>query len=124
MINDHRHERTLVSENNSDYNDIIHGDWRDEDAELAPCAICQRDQPLFFHCTGVDITDRAECRTGGDDAVEEGVWLCTMCEDAVHRWMADHPGAGAADKAVNAMYVRLAKAIFAPPRPYRRRPQQ
>lgn len=106
---------------NTDWNEVIHGDWSVPESPLGTCGICQRSQPLSFHATSADIVDRAQCRTTSD--AETGIWLCSMCEDAVHRWMNEHPGPGSADRSVNAMFVRLSNALFAPPRRYRRKKQ-
>ncbi|MGW9550883.1 hypothetical protein ACWG8W_07495 [Citricoccus zhacaiensis] len=80
------------------------------------CELCQRASVLSFHATEVDTVDRAECRRAGG----EGVWLCSLCEEGVHRWMAEHPGEGSARAAVDEMVNRLLTLIDGPPRKYRR----
>ncbi|WMY80037.1 hypothetical protein [Citricoccus sp. I39-566] len=85
-------------------------------AEPLNCELCQRVSVLQFHATGSDVLDRAECRrTGGD-----GMWLCSICEEGVHRWMAEHPGEGSAQAAVDEMVQRLLSLIDGTPRKYRR----
>ncbi|MGM7670254.1 hypothetical protein [Microbacterium sp. A93] len=85
-------------------------------AEPLNCELCQRISVLAFHTTRNDVLDRAECRrTDG-----HGMWLCSICEEAVHRWMAQHPGPGSAQQAVNEMIQRLSGLIDGPPRKYRR----
>jgi hypothetical protein len=85
-------------------------------AEPLNCELCQRVSVLQFHTTSTDMVDRAECRRAGGD----GMWLCSICEEGVHRWMAEHPGPGSAQKAVNEMVQRLLNLIDGPPRKYRR----
>jgi hypothetical protein len=80
------------------------------------CELCQRVSVLQFHTTTSDVLDRAECRrTDG-----AGMWLCSICEEGVHRWMAENPGPGSAQAAVNEMVQRLLNLIDGPPRKYRR----
>ncbi len=85
-------------------------------AEPLNCDLCQRVSVLQFHTTSTDLVDRAECRRSDGD----GMWLCSICEDAVHRWMAEHPGEGAAQTAVDEMVQRLLNLLDGPPRKYRR----
>lgn len=80
------------------------------------CELCQRVSVLAFHTTSTDLVDRAACRRADGD----GMWLCSICEEAVHRWMAEHPGEGSAQAAVDEMIQRLLKLIDGPPRKYRR----
>ncbi|XKH55579.1 hypothetical protein LG293_09945 [Citricoccus nitrophenolicus] len=80
------------------------------------CELCQRVSVLQFHATSTNVLDRAECRRSAGD----GMWLCSICEDAVHRWMAEHPGPGSAQTAVDEMVQRLLNLIDGPPRKYRR----
>lgn len=85
-------------------------------AEPLNCDLCQRVSVLQFHTTSTDLVDRAECRRADGN----GIWLCSICEDAVHRWMAEHPGEGAAQAALDEMVQRLLHLIDRPPRKYRR----
>lgn len=80
------------------------------------CDLCQRVSVLQFHTTSTDLVDRAECRR----AVGDGIWLCSICEEAVHRWMAEHPEPGSTQAAVDEMVQRLLNLINGPPRKYRR----
>ncbi|NUL44060.1 hypothetical protein F7P69_02445 [Cellulosimicrobium funkei] len=80
------------------------------------CELCQRVSVLQFHTTSTDLLDRAECRRADGD----GMWLCSICEEAVHRWMADNPGEGSSQAAVDEMVQRLLNLIDGPPRKYRR----
>lgn len=89
--------------------------WLDK-AEPLNCELCQRVSVLQFHNTSADHVDRAECRR----ADGTGMWLCPICEEAVHRWMAEHPGPGCSQRAVDEMVRRLLSMIDGPPRRYRR----
>ncbi|MEO9246803.1 hypothetical protein ABDK96_03825 [Citricoccus nitrophenolicus] len=80
------------------------------------CELCQRVSVLQFHTTGTDLVDRAECRRADGD----GMWLCSICEEGVHRWMAANTGPGSAQAAVDEMIQRLLNLIDGPPRKYRR----
>ncbi|HRO95039.1 hypothetical protein [Citricoccus sp.] len=80
------------------------------------CELCQRVSVLQFHTTSTDLLDRAECRRANGD----GMWLCSICEEGVHRWMAANPGEGSAQAAVDEMVQRLLNLIDGPPRKYRR----
>lgn len=81
------------------------------------CELCQRTMTLSWHSLERDLLDRAECRNSGG----EGMWVCGLCEEALHRWMAEHPGPGSSRKAEAEMVSRLANLINTKPRPYRRR---
>ena len=86
-------------------------------SEPVRCQLCQRTSVLAWHCLQTDVLDRAECRvTAGD-----GIWVCEICEEAMHRWMAQHPGPGSARAAEQEMIARLSRFIAGQPRPYRRR---
>jgi len=85
-------------------------------AEPLNCELCQRVSVLSFHATGTDVLDRAQCRR----VQGPGMWLCSICEEGVHRWMAENPGQGSAQAAVDEMVGRLLTLIDGPPRKYRR----
>lgn len=87
-----------------------------DSTEPLNCELCQRVSVLAFHTTSTDLVDRAECRRADGD----GMWLCSICEEGVHRWMAEHPGEGSAQAAVDEMVNRLLNLIDGPPRKYRR----
>lgn len=84
------------------------------------CHVCgtnKRDR--FWHTTSGAHMDRSDCREAD---LEHGVWLCTICEDGVHRWMkehAEHPNLATAG--MEEMIRRLSSAIFIPRRTKRRR---
>lgn len=80
------------------------------------CELCQRVSVLAFHTTSTDVLDRATCRRASGD----GKWLCAICEEGVHRWMAANPGEGSAQAAVDEMVQRLLTLIDGPPRKDRR----
>lgn len=84
------------------------------------CHVCgTTNRERYWHTTSGTYLDRAVCRRADR---EQGVWLCTICEDGVHRWMKDHPyNPQAANEGVEEMVRRLRTAIFAPRRTKRRR---
>lgn len=95
---------------------LLWGAWNEQHTHLDECELCSRFEPLFWHCTSKAVVDRARCRrTHG-----EGLWLCALCEEGVHRWMKQHPGPQAGQHAVDAMVQRLAKTLLAKPRKYRK----
>ena len=81
------------------------------------CQICQRTATLNWHSLDDDLLDRADCRAA-DGA---GTWVCGICEEALHRWMSEHPGPGSSRKAETEMLNRLAALINTKSRPYRQR---
>jgi len=97
--------------------DVLNGDWSDRKAPLDTCQICQRFQPLVWHCTSKTVTDRAHCRR----AVGQGRWVCALCEEALHQWMRKHPSEDAGHKAVNVLLIRLTDRLLGPTRRYTRR---
>lgn len=97
--------------------DALTGDWSDRNAPLETCWICQRFQPLVWHCITETVIDRAHCRrTDG-----EGIWVCSLCEEALHQWMRQHPSHNAGRKAVTALLARLSERLLGPTRKYTRR---
>lgn len=99
---------------------LLSGAWDENNSQVDECELCSRLEPLFWHCTSQGIVDRARCRrTHGD-----GLWLCALCEEGVHRWMQQHPSKEAGRKAVDAMVQRLAATLFAKPRKYRKTPKE
>lgn len=78
------------------------------------CAVCQRQLQLRWHCTSEDHLDRAVCREAGGD----GVWLCSTCEEATHRFMRTAGAGGAA--ALEALFFRL-ESLISERRTYRKR---
>lgn len=100
----------------SNARDVLSGDWSDHDAPLDDCHMCQRFQPLVWHCLTETTHDRAHCRrTPG-----EGLWVCALCEEAIHLWMRQHPGHDAGWQAVTALLERLTQRVLAPRRKYRK----
>lgn len=97
--------------------DVLNGDWSGSDSPLEDCQICQRFQPLRWHCTAQTILDRAHCRRAQGD----GVWVCSLCEEAIHRWMKQNPGGTAGADAVTALLGRLTQRLLGPRRKYRKR---
>lgn len=96
---------------------ICHGQWSDRQAPMEQCHLCQRLQPLLWHCAEPSILDRAMCRrTQGP-----GIWVCSLCEHAIHQWMRQHPSATAGRDAVDALFSRLSERLLAPVRKYTRR---
>lgn len=90
--------------------------WHESPTHIDHCQLCGRFEPLFWHCTSDDVIDRAQCRrTTGD-----GLWLCALCEEGVHRWMKQHPGTASGQRAVDAMVQRLAEKLLGTPRKYRK----
>lgn|SRR5690625_2691829 len=96
--------------------DVLNGDWSDSNAPLDGCHLCQRFQPLLWHCTSKTIQDRALCRRGAGN----GVWVCSLCEEALHQWMRKNPDEMASQHAVTALLDRLAERLLAPRRKYRK----
>jgi len=85
-------------------------------SQIDHCALCGRFEPLFWHCTSKTVIDRAQCRrTAGD-----GLWLCALCEEGVHRWMRQNPEVGAGQRAVDVMVQRLSDKLLGEPRKYRK----
>lgn len=97
--------------------DVLNGDWSNSTAPLEDCHICQRFQPLLWHCTAQTILDRAHCRRAQGD----GVWVCFLCEEAIHRWMKQNPGETAGADAVTSLLGRLSQRLLGPRRKYRKR---
>lgn|SRR5699024_917716 len=96
---------------------VLNGDWTNQGAPADDCQICQRFQPLVWHNTEKTILDRAHCRrTKG-----QGIWVCAMCEEAIHRWIKNHPGENAGTEAVEGLLDRLANRLLGPRRKYRKR---
>ena len=97
--------------------DVLNGDWSDRKAPLDTCQICQRFQPLVWHCTSEAVNDRAHCRrTAG-----AGVCVCSLCEEALHQWMRKHPSEDAGRMAVTALLTRLSDRLLCPARKYTKR---
>lgn len=97
--------------------DVLNGNWSDHEAPIDDCQICQRFQPLVWHCTQSSAVDRAKCR----QMLGSGLWVCSLCEEALHRWMRQHPSEKASEVAVTALLDRLTERLLGPRRKYRKR---
>src|SRR5699024_9344229 len=97
---------------------LLSGAWDENCSQVDECELCSRLEPLFWHCTSHGVLDRAQCpRTRC-----EGLCLCALCEEGVHRWRQHDPSKEARRKAVDAMVPRLAATLIAKPRKYRKTP--
>lgn len=96
---------------------ILKGQWADRTAPMASCHMCQRWQPLVWHSADPSVLDRARCRrTPG-----YGIWVCSLCEHAIHQWMRHHPSATAGRDAIDALLTRLSDRLLQPVRKYTKR---
>lgn len=94
----------------------LSGAWSNRNASIETCQLCQRLQPVFWHCMSQTVADRGRCRrTAG-----EGMWLCSLCEEGVHQWMKKNPSESSGHKAVDAMVDRLTRTLLGKRRPYRK----
>ncbi|MGP4968500.1 hypothetical protein ACTXJR_17975 [Glutamicibacter ardleyensis] len=90
----------------------------DNNVEM-PCFICHnRERARHWHSTEISYLDRAECRA----AVQvEGIWLCSVCEESVHRWMKENKDVEkSSNQGVIVMIERLNNAIYQPRKTRRR----
>lgn len=87
------------------------------------CFICHnQERARHWHSTEHSYLDRAECRAA---AQEEGIWLCSVCEESVHRWMKQNTDVEkSSDQAVTVMISRLNDAIYQPRKTRRRNTEQ
>src|SRR5690625_2308963 len=95
---------------------ILSGAWSNNKAPIETCQLCQRLQPLFWHSMSQTVVDRGRCRRTKD----QGMWLCSLCEEGVHQWMKKNPGKDAGREAVDAMVERLTRTLLGKTRPYRK----
>lgn len=79
--------------------------------DQSSCTLCQAEtNDLEWHCVAETYLDRAACNRARSEA---GIWLCRVCNDAVHSWMQqnqDEPHAGA--QAVANIRARLETALY------------